>query len=275
MEYFSRTLERLNIPLRYGYEITSSNAHNTIIQIFSTAGLISGLLYVLVLSYVLYSAVKFIKNSPSTNRLIIISLLSSWVGFQAQSFISIDNIGVSVWGWLLSGALLGYIKAVKQNEQGNNSKKPVSNKVQINLFQPIISTVAVLVSLLVIVPVYKSETDSYLVKSLGNNLTEQNKEVVYKYSRKVIDNNLADPNYKFRAALYMYDAGFNKESVSIIEDLASADSKNLDYLNGLAYIYVKENNLDSGISMRKKIAELDPLECRELSKFRLTLCSGE
>ena len=199
-----------------------------------------------------------VKNSQSTNRLIIISLLSTWVGFQAQSFISIDNVGVAVWGWLLSGAILGYIKSVRVSEQGSSSKRPVSNKVQINLFQPAISSIAVLVSLLVVVPVYKSETDSYLVKSLGNNLTEQNKEAVYKYSRKVIDNNLADPSYKFRAALYMYDAGFNNESISIIEDLANADSKNLDFLNGLAYIYVKENNLDSGISTRKKIAELDP-----------------
>lgn len=255
---FFKSYREVEYPLRYGYEITSSNAHNTIIQIFSTAGLISGLLYVSILSYVLYSAIKFVKNSQSTNRLIIISLLSSWVGFQAQSFISIDNVGVSVWGWLLSGAILGYIKSVRVSEQGSSSKRPVSNKVQINLFQPAISSIAVLVSLLVVVPVYKSETDSYLVKSLGNNLTEQNKEAVYKYSRKVIDNNLADPSYKFRAALYMYDAGFNNESVSIIEDLANADSKNLDFLNGLAYIYVKENNLDSGISTRKKIAELDP-----------------
>ena len=255
---FFKSYREAEYPLRYGYEITSSNAHNTIIQIFSTAGLISGLLYVSILSYVLYSAIKFVKNSQITNRLIIISLLSSWVGFQAQSFISIDNVGVSVWGWLLSGAILGYIKSVRVSEQGSSSKRPVSNKVQINLFQPTVSSIAVLVSLLVVVPVYKSETDSYLVKSLGNNLTEQNKEAVYKYSRKVIDNNLADPSYKFRAALYMYDAGFNNESISIIEDLANADSKNLDFLNGLAYIYVKENNLDSGISTRKKIAELDP-----------------
>lgn len=255
---FFKSYREVEYPLRYGYEITSSNAHNTIIQIFSTAGLISGLLYVLILSYVLYSAIKFVKNSESTNRLIIISLLSAWVGFQAQSFISIDNIGVSVWGWLLCGAILGFIKSVRVSEQGSSSKRPVSNKVQINLFQPTISSIAVLVSLLVVVPVYKSETDSYLVKSLGNNLTEQNKDAVYKYSRKVIDNYFADPNYKFRAALYMYDAGFNKESVSIIENLSNADSKNLDYLNGLAYIYVKENNLDSGISTRRKIAELDP-----------------
>ena len=30
-------------------------------------------------------------------------LLSGWIGFQAQSFISIDNIGISVWGnyWVI------------------------------------------------------------------------------------------------------------------------------------------------------------------------------
>jgi Flp pilus assembly protein TadD len=96
------------------------------------------------------------------------------------------------------------------------------------------------------------------VKSLGNNLTEQNKGALFNYSKKVIDNKFADPTYKFKAALYMYDAGYQTESISIIEDLEIKDPKNLDFLNGLAYIYVKQGQLQDAIKVRKLIADNDP-----------------
>jgi tetratricopeptide (TPR) repeat protein len=257
---FFKYYREVEYPLRYGYDITSSNAHNTIIQIFSTAGFFAGVAYVGLIAYVLFTAIGFIKNTKGEQQLIVISLISIWVGFQAQSIISIDNIGVSVWGWLLSGAILGYIKStnLKKENIEIKSRKITSNKVQINLFQPVISTLAVLLILVIVIPIYRSETNSYLVKSLGNNLTEQNKGALFNYSKKVIDNKFADPTYKFKAALYMYDAGYQTESISIIEDLEIKDPKNLDFLNGLAYIYVKQGQLQDAIKVRKLIADNDP-----------------
>jgi tetratricopeptide (TPR) repeat protein len=108
------------------------------------------------------------------------------------------------------------------------------------------------------VPVYKSETDSYLVKSLGNSLSNQNREIFYEYSKKVLDNNLADPNYKFRAALYMYDAGYEVEAISTVVSLSEKDPESLDFLNGLSYLFIKRNQLEEAIDINKKIAELDP-----------------
>jgi O-antigen ligase len=94
-------------PLKYGFEITSSNAHNTLIQLFSTAGIFVGLSYIAILFYVLISGLKIIKNTDGDKQKIILVLLTAWIGFQAQSLISIDNIGISVWGWLLGGSILG------------------------------------------------------------------------------------------------------------------------------------------------------------------------
>jgi hypothetical protein len=39
---------------------------------------------------------------------IIAVLVSSWSGYQLQSIISINQIGLAIWGWLLSGALIAY-----------------------------------------------------------------------------------------------------------------------------------------------------------------------
>jgi O-antigen ligase len=51
---FFKFYREIEYPLRYGYDITSSNAHNTIIQIFSTAGFFAGLAYILILVYILF-----------------------------------------------------------------------------------------------------------------------------------------------------------------------------------------------------------------------------
>lgn len=87
-------------PLRFGYEITSSNAHNTFLQMFSTGGLPLGLGYCLIVAVILGVGLKNIKHSLSDQKVMSIGLLSVWVAFQSQSIISIDNIGIAIWGWI-------------------------------------------------------------------------------------------------------------------------------------------------------------------------------
>jgi len=255
---FFKFYREAEYPLRYGYEISSSNAHNTILQIFSTAGVFSGLLYIILLIHILSSGISFIRSANQIDRVYMIGLLSTWVGFQSQSFISIDNIGVSIWGWLLGGSILGMKKFNKTNSQSMVSGVKNSARVHINLFQPAVSTIGVLVSLTLVVPVYRAETDSFWVKSLGNNLTENNLKPLSDYSNRLISNSFADPNYKYRAALYLYDAGSKERAVSIVNDLALNDPKNLDYLLGLAYLYAVEKRYNLAIDTHEKISQLDP-----------------
>jgi hypothetical protein len=56
---------------------------------------------------VVVSAVKVIKRSQSFNASFV-GLVAGWVAFQAQSIISINQIGLALWGWVLSGLIIGY-----------------------------------------------------------------------------------------------------------------------------------------------------------------------
>jgi hypothetical protein len=51
--YFKEFRE-VGYPLKYGFEITSSNAHNTFIQLFETDGIFVGTLYLILIVYVLF-----------------------------------------------------------------------------------------------------------------------------------------------------------------------------------------------------------------------------
>jgi O-antigen ligase len=81
--YFKQFRE-VAYPLKYGFEINSSNAHNTIIQIFSTAGLFVGVSYLLILGYIFFSGLKLVKNTEADQQKIALALLATWIGFQAQ-----------------------------------------------------------------------------------------------------------------------------------------------------------------------------------------------
>jgi len=58
------------------------------------------------------SAVRIISRRKNFDP-IFAALLTAWAGYQLQSIISINQIGLAVWGWLLSGCLIAYEKATR------------------------------------------------------------------------------------------------------------------------------------------------------------------
>jgi hypothetical protein len=54
-----------------------------------------------------------------------VSLITAWVCYQTQSIISINQIGLAIWGWALSGCLIGYDQYLAQ--VGNAEQKPIGS----------------------------------------------------------------------------------------------------------------------------------------------------
>jgi O-antigen ligase len=100
----SRTIEA---TLRRGPDVTSNAAHNVFLDISAYGGFPLMLIYITLVVLVMISAVKVIKRSQSFNAGFV-GLVAGWVAFQAQSIISINQIGLALWGWVLSGLIIGY-----------------------------------------------------------------------------------------------------------------------------------------------------------------------
>jgi hypothetical protein len=100
----SRTIEA---TLRRGPDVTSNAAHNVFLDISSYGGFPLVLIYIVLIILVITSAIKVFKRSQSFNAGFV-GLVSGWVAFQAQSIISINQIGLALWGWVLSGLIIGY-----------------------------------------------------------------------------------------------------------------------------------------------------------------------
>jgi hypothetical protein len=256
-----KQFREVGYPLNYGFEITSSNAHNTIIQLFATTGIFVGTLYLLLIGYVLFSGFGLLRRVSNEERKITLGLLSAWVGFQAQSLISIDNIGISIWGWLLGGSIVGLNLKHKVSYSENATPKEISKNsktVKINLFQPAISALVLIPTIIFSSLFYKSESNLFFLSRISTPSAPQNKEKVLEYANKMLDNPFSDPFYKYRTAFFLFDMGYTDKSYEIVSNLHTYDPKNIDYLQGLAYFEEIRKNFPNAISIRNEISKSDP-----------------
>jgi O-antigen ligase len=125
----SRTIEA---TLRRGPDVTSNAAHNVFLDISSYGGFPLVLIYIALMALVIVSAVKVIKRSQAFNAGFV-GLVAGWAAFQAQSIISINQIGLALWGWVLSGLIIGYeintrsADVVVEKKTGKSAAKPVQS----------------------------------------------------------------------------------------------------------------------------------------------------
>lgn len=249
-------------PLRYGFNINSNNAHNVFLQFFATGGILLGLSYLVLCVVVFNLGLKLIRNSENEVRNITISLLSAWVAFQAQSFISIDSIGLSIWGWIISGAILGMVrnheKLILNSNQAINNKASSNKKMKEEIYQKFIFVLILVPTLTFSYFQSKSESDILKARFFTVPSAEQNKPEVAKYSKEVIDNRFTDPAYKLLSLTYLYDMGFKNEAYNEMKKLEALDPINLDVLLILAVISQELGNVSDSIETREKIAKLDP-----------------
>lgn len=93
--------------LRRGPEIISNSAHNVFLDFSSNGGLFLLIAYLLIVGLVLKSATRLLLRLRHFDA-IGMALVSAWLGYMIQSFISINQLGLAIWGWTLGGAIIGY-----------------------------------------------------------------------------------------------------------------------------------------------------------------------
>jgi len=67
-----KAYREMNYALTYGFDITSTNAHNVPIQIFATAGVFAGLAYISIILFTIWSAIKGLKTLKNEKNVLLI-----------------------------------------------------------------------------------------------------------------------------------------------------------------------------------------------------------
>lgn len=113
---------------RFSGGVVSNTAHNVFIDIAATAGIPALLGYLLLIVVALKSAWEYIISNKSLDPFFL-SVFAAWIGYLAQSVISINNIGLGIWGWALTGILISMSKwqevEVSSSKREKNSKSNI------------------------------------------------------------------------------------------------------------------------------------------------------
>ncbi len=255
--YFKEYRE-IGYPLNYGFEITSTNAHNVFLQMFATGGFFVGFFYLALTFYIFYRGLKKLLMLSKDNN-ILLPIFSSWLVFQSQSVISIDNIGLTVWGWILGGCILALSGTPNMND--SVGKKVVSHKdTQSIMLSWIFSlSMIILVSFL-----YRGETATMQLRERFNGLNSENNTQVFSYAENALNTRLLDPNYKNYIVQLLI--GYKNFGLALqgANDLVNYDPRNQDYLLTAAYLAESTGDYNSSIGYREEIQKYDPYNADNL-----------
>ena len=207
----SRTLEDTLI----NPGINTDTAHNVFLDIASNGGFPLIITYLCILTLVVISIVKVIKRSREFDP-IFAATVGAWVAYQAQSFISINAIGLAIWGWILSGLIIGYEIDTRKRDEAFESyatKRDRRNTKQLKQALSSGTIVSIFVSTLIAsalaLPPYVAANKFYNSIKSGNALELQPAAYIKPYDRvrfTFVASNLAQNNLNDRALVVIRDA---------------------------------------------------------------------
>jgi hypothetical protein len=144
-----------------GPRTITNSAHNVVIDLFSYGGLPLLLTYLALLTIAGAAAVKVMRRNAKYDP-IFVALFATWACYQVQSLISINQIGLAVWGWILTGAIIAYEKTTREqptNSEANQGKiSPKNKNHQSSIISPqLVAGLGIVVGTLIAVPPMSSD----------------------------------------------------------------------------------------------------------------------
>jgi hypothetical protein len=148
----SRDIHALEMP---GVNTVVNAAHNVPLDMFAFGGWPLLLTYISIMGFAGLASVRLILRKKAYDPILAV-LVTAWIGYQIQSIISINQIGLAVWGWLLSGALIAYERSTRfESKEPIQTASQSSKKIKNQPIQPQLLLIAVtggFVGLLIALP---------------------------------------------------------------------------------------------------------------------------
>ena len=239
----------------------TNNAHNTFFQIGAPGGI--GLLsaYLALTFYIAYRAVRALKVQD--DKILVGALFSIWIAFQVQSLVSIDQIGLVVWGWILGGCIVSvsFYVPTKNSGQKKSEKNQLSKEsfgirfTKVNL----VAIVFGLIPSILLTPVLVNELAlRNRIVDLASSTTEE--EALLR-ARAVVEiaQKSKQPELRLQAVNYLLPLKQNDAALSLTLLNNKEFPMSFESWAATAVIYEFLGDKQRAIYPRQKSVELDPL----------------
>ena len=177
-----------------GVDTMSNAAHNVFLDISTAAGFPLLIVYLAILGLTVIASFKLLLRTKSFDAPLA-GIVGAWFAYVAQSLISINQIGLAVWGWVFSGAIIGY-------EIYTRTEKQVTKRITVDSLGSIL--IGGFCGLIVGLPplvsdlVYRNAIDSREIVRVENAAYQwpQNGDRMIQIAATFRDNNLLDQAIK-------------------------------------------------------------------------------
>jgi hypothetical protein len=99
-----------------GIATISNVAHNVVIDFFASGGYPLLISYLAILGFGLVAIIRVTVRVNDYDR-VFVALTSVWICYEVQSIISINQIGLAIWGWVFTGLLVAYEHSTRDERE--------------------------------------------------------------------------------------------------------------------------------------------------------------
>lgn len=151
-----RIMRRDSALVLPGPGTVTNAAHNVNFDLLAYGGWPLFLTYLALLIWALISIFKVLIRSKNYDW-VFVSISVGWVCYQVQALISINQIGLAIWGWLFTGAVISYEistrgEAASEARKNNNPKKLRAGYRGENISPALIASIGLVIGTLLAVP---------------------------------------------------------------------------------------------------------------------------
>jgi O-antigen ligase len=149
-DWYRRARSEYAATVLPGPKTITNAAHNVVIDIFAYGGYPLLLSYLAILILGAWAVIRVTLRQRAYDGTFV-ALVAVWATYNLQSIISINQVGLAIWGWVSVGALIAYEYSTRPRPESSENKKAVKQKELI--FSPqLIGGIGVLVGALIAVP---------------------------------------------------------------------------------------------------------------------------
>jgi len=260
-EYFRRS-KSLALIQSNGTELMTNNAHSTPFQLGETLGIPFFLLYVGLQIYVIVRFVKAFRN-PSDSAKPLLALFSVWVAFQLQSLISLDQLGLSIWGWVLGAAIIGLsfdsAAVVAPPVIKGPRKAERTKEVAPAFLKPGIAIGAIVGLMIALVPIRADLAMKAAMETPWSQEDEASKQTRLANLTAAIKPLEHDPTYVSQAITEVYKMGKIEEGLALAKVGAALHQESFDSQYMVVDMLEQNQRWSEALPYRKRTTELDPM----------------
>jgi len=243
---------------QYAQGVFTNNAHNVYLHLLATGGLTLFIPYLLLLAYITWLATKSLKISNKQSRGMAATYLGIWLGFLLLNIVTIDNIGVGIWLWIIGGIIIGRSSLAKDTNVlltgSKNNKRNVKSSTEVSLAPNIGAFALAVLVLIVCVPLLNNSSKlvelKYNLKSLDQNSYTSD-------LLKTANDNSGNPQTLANLADFAIQKNDLTAALTISKMIGIADSRSFHASFLPAIIYEGTNKRELAIPYRERLLITD------------------